>query len=172
VALRTDSFDLGGMHLSAGEGRSIDVHAAVEPLSLGGESYRVLPEPVAARIDVSRTTGGGYALRLRFHASLDGPCMRCLEPASQTFTIDAREVSQPGEGEELESPYVRAQVLDVHSWARDALALALPAKLLCTPDCQGLCAICGANLNHAGSEHRHDAEPDPRWAKLSELRFE
>ena|SRR5579862_6056980 len=160
------------MHLSAGEGRSVEVHVAIDPLSLGGESYSVVPELVPARLDVSRLTGGGYALRLRFEASLAGPCVRCLESASPSFAIDAREVSQPGEGEQLESPYVRGEVLDAHSWARDALALALPAKLLCRPDCQGLCAICGANLNDAGAEHRHDPEPDPRWAKLSELRFE
>ena len=31
------------------------------------------------------------------------------------------------------------------------------------------CAICGENLNEAGPEHGHEAEPDPRWAKLREL---
>ena len=47
-----------------------------------------------------------------------------------------------------------------------------PALLLCRPDCLGLCAICGANLNEAGPDHGHEPEPDPRWAKLSELRFD
>jgi uncharacterized protein len=98
--------------------------------------------------------------------------MRCLEPAEPTFEIDAREVSQPGGGDELSSPYVDRGELDLHAWARDALALALPPKLLCRADCAGLCAICGANLNLAGSDHGHEPEPDPRWAKLSELRFE
>jgi len=62
--------------------------------------------------------------------------------------------------------------LDVGAWARDALALALPAAVLCQPDCAGLCPDCGENLNTAGPEHHHDSGPDPRWAKLSELRFE
>ena len=30
------------------------------------------------------TTGNGYALRLRFSAALEGPCMRCLGPAAPT----------------------------------------------------------------------------------------
>jgi uncharacterized protein len=38
-------------------------------------------------------------------------------------------------------------------------------------DCRGLCPECGANLND-DPEHAHEAEPDPRWAKLSEIRFE
>jgi uncharacterized protein len=172
MSLRTDMFDLGGLNLSAGEGRRLDLNVAVEPFSLGGETYPVEPELVPARLDVSRTTGRGYALRLRFEASIAGPCMRCLEPASPSFAIDAREVSQPGEGEELESPYVEHQVVEVRAWARDALSLALPATLLCRPECAGLCAVCGANLNTAGPDHAHEREPDPRWAPLSELRFE
>jgi uncharacterized protein len=98
--------------------------------------------------------------------------MRCLGPANPEFSVDAREVSQPGESDELSSPYVDRGVLDLHAWARDALALALPTTVLCQPDCAGLCAVCGANLNEAGLDHTHEPEPDPRWAKLSELRFD
>jgi len=124
------------------------------------------------RLDISRTTGDGYVLRLRFQATLVGPCMRCLEPAAPTFEVDAREVSQPGETDDLSSPYVQDGVLDLRAWARDALALVLPTTLLCRPDCAGLCAECGANLNDAGPDHAHERSPDPRWAKLSEIHFD
>jgi len=172
MALRTDSFDLAGLHLTPGAGRRLDLDVAIEPFALGGQQYLVAAEPVRARLDVSRTSGNGYALRLRFEAALTGPRMRCLEPASPLFAVDAREVSQPGGGDELSSPYVERDELDVHAWARDALALALPTTLLCRPDCAGLCPVCGADLNAAGADHVHEREPDPRWAKLSELRFE
>ena len=73
---------------------------------------------------------------------------------------------------ELESPYVSADgELDLAAWAHDAFALALPSQLTCREDCAGLCAQCGANLNEE-PDHAHDAAPDPRWAKLSELRFD
>lgn len=172
MTLRTDSFDLSGLQLSAGEGRRLDLQVAIDPLTLGGERYPVATAVVPARLDISRTTGSGYALRLRFAATLSGPCMRCLEPAAPTFAVDATEVSQPGEGDELQSPYVEREVLDVQAWARDALALALPARLLCRPDCPGLCPVCGATLDQAGPEHVHEPAPDPRWAKLSEIRFD
>ena len=190
--IRTDTFDLGGLRLTSGEGRRLDLDVAIEPFSLGGESYPVEPETVPVRLDISRTTGAGYALRLRFEASLAGPCMRCLEPAAPTFAVDAREVSQPAEArashppgpargrgkheddsrDELTSPYVEDEVLDLRAWARDALALSVPANLLCRPDCAGLCPVCGADLNDAGPDHAHEQAPDPRWAALSELRFE
>ena len=98
--------------------------------------------------------------------------MRCLEPASPRLDVDAREVHQPGGGEELTSPYVdQSGELDLGAWARDALALALPGQITCRDDCRGLCPRCGANLND-DPEHAHEPEPDPRWSKLSEIRFE
>jgi uncharacterized protein len=117
-------------------------------------------------------THGGYALRLRFEATLGGPCMRCLQPARPTFAVDAREVDQPGGGEELASPYVEDDELDMKAWARDALVLALPVQVLCREDCAGLCPECGADLNEAGPEHAHERPPDPRWAKLSDLKLD
>ncbi len=172
MSLRTDAFDLGGLHLSAGEGRRLALTVAVEPFSLSGEPYPVEPALIPTQLDVSRTTGDGYVLRLRYEATVTGPCMRCLEDAEPTFSIDACEVSQPGGGEELNSPYVEQGVLDLHAWARDALALALPATLLCREDCAGLCGVCGENLNRVGAGHHHETGPDPRWAKLSEIHFE
>jgi uncharacterized protein len=172
MSLRTDTFDLGGLRLTAGEGRRLDLMVALDPFTLGDEPYPVNPDLVPARLDVSRTTGDGYALRLRFDASLDGPCMRCLEPASPAFSVDAREVSLPGEAEELRSPYVSGGALDLHAWAREALALALPTTVLCRSDCAGLCPVCGVDLNTADPGHAHDRGPDPRWAKLSELHLE
>ena len=107
MPLRTDTFDLGGLRLTSGEGRRLDLHVGIDPFELGGERYAVEPSVVPAQLDVSRTTGSGYALRLRFEARLSGPCMRCLSDADPAFEVVAREVSQPGEGEELESPYVQ-----------------------------------------------------------------
>ena len=170
---RTDVFDLARLRLTSGEGRRLDLHVHVEPFSFGGQEYVADPDVVPVRLDVSRTTGSGWALRLRFAVTVNGPCMRCLEPAEPRFEIDAREVEQPGsDDDELNSPYVDDEgALDVAAWARDALALTLPAQITCRADCAGLCARCGANLNE-DPEHAHEAEPDPRWSKLSEIRFD
>lgn len=167
-----DSFDLGRLRLTAGEGRRLDLEVPVGDLGFGGERYAVQPARVPVRLDVSRMNGGGYSLRLRLTAALAGPCMRCLEPAAPGIEVDAREVDQPGGGDELSSPYVADEELDLAGWARDAFALAVPAQVVCREECAGLCAICGADLNESGPEHHHEAEPDPRWAKLRELRFD
>jgi uncharacterized protein len=171
MALAADTFDLDGLRLSSGEGRRIELHVRLGSFELGSELYPVVPELVPVRLEISRTTGQGYALRLRFSAALEGPCMRCMEPAAPEFQVDAIEVSQPGAGEELDSPYLEHGTLQLAAWARDELALTLPAAVLCRADCAGLCPICGIDLNRAG-EHHHEPRPDPRWARLAELRFE
>jgi uncharacterized protein len=171
MAQRTDVFDLDRLRLRSGEGRRLDLAVGLEPFRLGNERYAVEPVPVPVRLDVSRTTNSGWALRLRFEATLQGPCVRCLEPASPRFEIDVREIEQPGGGDELSSPYVSDGDLDLHAWARDALLLALPVQITCRAECRGLCPQCGLNLNEH-PDHAHERAPDPRWAKLGEIRFE
>jgi uncharacterized protein len=172
MTARTDELDLAAMRLSAGAGRRLSLDVPIEPLILGSETYTPEPSQVTVELDVSRMTGMGYALRLCFAATLEGPCMRCLQPAAPPIEVEAWEVDRPGGGEELSSPYVHKEVLDLAAWARDVFALAAPVKVLCREDCAGLCPICAADLNVAGPEHRHERASDPRWAKLRELELE
>lgn len=173
MAPRADTFDLESLGLSPGGGARIAADVAVAPVRLGGQDYTVGSGAVEATIDVSRTTSG-YAFRLRFEAPLSGPCMRCLTDANPLIQVDTREVEQPGDAEDLHTPYLDNEGrLELRGWVRDALTLSLPARLLCREDCRGLCGVCGADLNAVDPEqHHHDTGGDPRWAKLSELKLE
>lgn len=168
---RTDVFDLARLSLRPGEGRRLLLEVALGGFRFGEDRYLAEPPVVPVTLDLSRMIGGGWSLRLRFAAALAGPCMRCLEPAAPLVEVDVREVEQPGGGAELDSPYVEGEELDLRRWAHDAFALALPEQILCRPDCAGLCPQCGANLNEQPG-HAHERAPDPRWARLSELRFD
>jgi uncharacterized protein len=169
VPQRADLIDLETLHLKPGEGRRLDTHVRIEPLQLAGQPYTVPGAGVDTQLDVSRTVSG-YALRLRFDAAVSGACMRCVGDAAPVFSVDSREVDQPGDVEELHSPYMDAGLLDLAAWARDALVLALPAQIVCREECLGLCAICGEDLNEADPEdHRHAEAGSSRWAKLRDL---
>jgi uncharacterized protein len=170
---RTMTIDLGRLSLSHGDGTRLDLPVGLDPLELGGQTYAPATESADARLDVSRPSNG-YAFRLRFALRVEGPCMRCLEPAAIEREVDAREVDQAGtEDEELRSPYVVDDDLAVGRWAHDAAVLALPAQILCRPDCAGLCPVCGESLNDADpADHEHESTGDPRWSKLKELKLE
>jgi uncharacterized protein len=172
MAVSANIIDLAALRLAPGEGTRLNVEVPIAPITLGTEVYEAEPPAVAATIDVSRMLGGGYALHMRFGAAITGACMRCLAPAAQALEVDAREVDRPRGGEELESPYVSDERLDVAAWARDAFVLSMPAQVLCSEDCKGLCPICAADLNAEPEGHRHESAPDRRWAKLSELELE
>lgn len=167
----SNTIDLAGLQLRPGEARGIDLSPSLDDLAYGGQTYRV-SVPDGARLDVSRMAVG-HAFHLRFTGSLAGPCMRCLADAVIEVDVETREVDQPGSGEELESPYVEGEELRAGAWSHDALALALPAQLLCRDDCAGLCPVCGESLNDAEpGAHDHPRDPDPRWDKLRELKLD
>jgi len=167
---RTEILDVDRLGLSSGEGRRFELDVPVGGFDFGGQRYELPDEVVEALLNVDHTTAG-YSLRLRFDAALSGPCMRCLEHAGHVVHVDAREVDQPGGGEDLRSPYLSEGMLDLAAWARDALVLALPVQILCREDCRGLCPLCGANLNDEPG-HEHEREPDERWAALRELKLD
>ncbi len=163
--------DLGRLAVDHGGGRRLELELEPSPIELGGQTYAADPPRVPALLEVSRTSRG-WALHLVFSATIEGPCVRCLEPASFAIEVDAREVDEHGaEDEELKSPYVDGFEVDVGRWADDAIILELPKQPLCREDCKGLCAVCGAPLNDADpAEHEHGGSRDPRWAKLDELK--
>jgi len=129
-----------------------------------------VPGTVPAELAITKASTGTL-FQLKFAARLHGPCYRCLGDAVLEVPIAAREyqATNPGESDELRTPYLVDDNLDLTGWARDAIALALPDKILCRPDCAGLCAVCGKNLND--EPHTHDDEPtESRWAALEALR--
>ncbi len=129
-----------------------------------------MPGTVPAELAITKASTG-TVFQLGFTARLHGPCYRCLGDAVLELPISAREyqATNPDGSDELRTPYVVDDNLDLTAWARDAVALALPDKILCRADCAGLCPTCGKNLND--EPHTHDEEPaESRWAALESLR--
>jgi uncharacterized protein len=164
------SFSLRSLRLRPGEEYRDAKEVELQPLVLGGQRYLPVPDKVDADLLVSRVSSG-TVFELRYSARLHGPCYRCLSDAVLDVSVSAREyqATNPGESDELRTPYLVDEQLDLSAWAHDALVLALPDQILCRVDCAGLCPVCGADLNVQPHEH-DDQELDSRWAALSELR--
>ena len=163
-------FNLRQLKLRSGEQFRDEQQIELEPLEFGGQRYLPVPERVAAELAITRASTGTI-FELHFRGRLHGPCQRCLTDAVVERSVSAREyhAASSSSPEELRTPYVEDDRLDLSAWARDALVLSLPEQLLCRPECAGLCPDCGKNLNVEPHEHEH-VEADPRWAVLEGLR--
>jgi uncharacterized protein len=166
------TFNLRNAKLRTGEQLRETIDVDLEPLLLGGQEYAPEPAVVPAELTITKATTGSV-FELAFRVALHGPCVRCLADAELGLPIQGREyhAAKPGD-EELRSPYVIGdETVDLSAWARDTIALALPDKILCRPDCAGLCPVCGKDLND--EPHEHEAtQADSRWAALEALRSE
>jgi len=163
-------FNVRTVKLQSGEQFRDTKNVALEPLGLGGQPYVPVPEEPEAVLTLSRLSSG-LMLELEFEVRVVGPCVRCLADAGVTVAVHGQEyqATNADEAEELQTPYLVDDRLDLSSWARDAVALSLPDKILCRADCAGLCPVCGRDLNREPHVHEEKAA-DPRWAALAKLR--
>lgn len=140
--------------------------------------YRVVA-PVQLSLDVLKLGADAFGVSGRVASRLELTCGRCLEPFEVPVeaAFDLRYVplaENAGEGErevgddELTTAFYRNGMLDLIDLTREQFVLALPMKPLCSDACQGLCPVCGTNLNTS----RCDCTPaweDPRLAPLKSL---
>jgi uncharacterized protein len=164
------TFNLRSAKLRSGEEYRDEIELELTSLVYGGQRYLPVPDTVPAELLISRATTG-TVFELRFVARLHGPCYRCLADAVVEIPVDAREyqATNPEGSDELVTPYLSDDTLALDAWARDAIALALPEQILCRADCEGLCPLCGKDLNVEPHEHEEE-QVDPRWAVLADLR--
>lgn len=105
---------------------------------------------------------------------LQAECGRCLDAVVDELVVDVCELfaypnsTTDDTTERDEVHRIVADALDLEQMVRDGIVLALPATLLCRPDCSGLCPECGQRLDDLPPEHVHD-QIDPRWAALAHL---
>jgi uncharacterized protein len=107
-------------------------------------------------------------------APLSGECARCLDPLTTETEVSFQELYRylPDPGEDAadgEERFLDGDHLDLEPAFRDAVVLALPLSPLCSDDCPGLCAECGAKLADVGPDHGHGGKVDPRWGPLAQL---
>ena len=145
------SVDLRSLSLENGSAATRTPEVSLDEMTFGGERYVVSIEDDAVHLEVSRSASGWF-LQLRTVARIEGPCWRCLGPAVLDSSARVNEFQAHGRAgasfdEDLDSPYVDGERLDLVTWTIDAVTDALPPAILCQDDCRGLCTSCGANLN-------------------------
>ena len=163
IALRLDLRDI------------IHIPDAQKPFQLqldlsGLEFYgrRPITRPVLAEGRVTNHAGA-LVLEGTARSVLDLVCDRCGKPFSRekTARLDCLLAQELEDEENDEIVLLEDGGLDLTQLVTEAFVLAMDTKNLCSDDCKGLCPKCGADLNQGPCSCK--AEPDPRWAALSQL---
>jgi uncharacterized protein len=153
-----------------------------EPGALGEnqDDFRMIA-PASLAFDIHKDKQQ-FHLVGRVETTLELSCGRCLEPF--TWPVDAffdlrYQPQAPNEGEakperevaedDLGTAFYENDEIDLRQLMLEQFYLALPMKPLCTPDCRGLCSVCGTNLNR-GTCQCDTRWEDPRLAALRALK--
>lgn len=115
-------------------------------------------------------------LRGEFEAN----CARCIEPVPERvdtqFDLLYRPLGTDRRGDEVsiseaetEIGYYEGEGMELADSVREQVLLALPVKVVCRPDCKGICPECGKNLNE-GECNCSTKVVDPRWDALKDLK--
>src|SRR5262245_57601170 len=142
------------------------------------DDFRIVA-PISLAFDIFKDKQQ-FRLVGQVKTALELACSRCLEPFSmavdQAFDLRYQPHAQntgEGEGEieedDLTTAFYENDAIDLGQLMREQFYLALPMKPLCTDACEGLCPVCGKNLNRESCQCRREWD-DPRMAALRKLR--
>lgn len=134
-----------------------------------GNSFPVT-EPVMAEGQV-RNTAGVLVMTGSIRTTIHGTCDRCASEfhREEQFPIDVVLVTELA-NEENEDEWVfplEGDCADLEDIVRTVFVLNMDSKLLCDPECKGICCRCGKNLNDGPCGCQK--EIDPRLAALKQL---
>lgn len=167
---RVQSLKISVAQILGRPGTQKEVPVAAPLEGVQGPLARVTPDSVRAELRLEAVVEG-VLVTGRPVATLELACARCLKPFLAEVNSEVCELFvAPGTEAPDEDAYrIEGVEIDLEPMLRDALGLELPLNPICSKDCKGLCAHCGADLN-AGPCDCRDDDTDPRWAPLEELK--
>ena len=148
-------------------GASRTVHIDETVADLRTELVEVPPDqPVVGDLTLESVVEGIY-----LHGDVRGTmrmrCARCLKEFDTPFDVVVAELVSRDPSEDDDYRLEADDTLDPEPIVRDAVVLEMPFSPLHSPDCRGLCPICGGDRN-LGACPGHN-EVDPRWSALEGL---
>lgn len=90
---------------------------------------------------------GAYAVSGTLCFVVEGACARCTRPAKEKMEVPFEERFEAEPDPEGDAFPLEGDFLVPDQALVQCALMALPYRLLCKPDCKGLCPVCGADRN-------------------------
>lgn len=137
------------------EGLTFELSRSVDLFDQGSSST-----PFTAALSIRPVGGGVFHLTGSVQATAEIECSRCLTRFPQAVAAEinfdlapAKIISEEAEHEleraELDTEFYQGEEIDPDAIIKEQILLALPMVPLHSPDCKGLCPVCGTDRNLA-----------------------
>ncbi len=164
--------DLSDVFTSEGKERRESLSFAPESFLYMGNRYKIHDKSPAHMV-FSNIGKGKAMIKGGMELVMDIPCDRCLKIVEVPFDIRfEQEVFAPdlaGEiGDGDRQWFMQGSVFDAEAFLDNEILINMPVKVLCRPDCKGICKKCGHDLNE-GECGCDMFVPDPRMAAIKDI---
>jgi uncharacterized protein len=159
-----DAIDVRDLLGQPGSAREVHVRGTLDDL---GTELAGVPADRPLEADLLlESVVEGILVTGRVRGTMQLRCARCLKDFESPIEVDVSEmfVSEPDPDGDA---YALGEegALEPEQMIRDTVGVELPFSPLHSPDCLGLCPVCGGdrNLGECPGDH---PQSDPRWAAL------
>ncbi len=140
----------------------LELECGAAEIGLEAEGIR-FTGPVTAKLKLFKQDDGVF-IRAELSVSIESECAKCLVPVHRILegTLESQYQPLPEKERDILDDagigYYSGEHIELSEDIVESLLLELPARIVCSEDCKGLCPKCGQNLNEAECDCRLQPE--------------
>lgn len=151
---------------------TMQIEPELEQVTIGGMTFPVINK-MPLQLTFTNVDKGKAQVTGSGEITFSMCCSRCLKDVEKTLEFQfERTVFSP---DRMASPdadddqgYMNGYQMDVEELLYNEIVINWPMKVLCKPDCRGICRQCGQDLN-TGTCDCDTFVPDPRMAVIRDI---
>ena len=148
---------------------NLQLTCGFEELGLKAEEVR-FTGVVTVELDIFKHEDNVF-VKAKSSVAIESECARCLSPVHQILEAFSDNQYQPlpkivqYQLDDIGIRYYVEEYVDLSEDIRESLLLEVPARILCSENCEGICSHCGQNLN----EGKCDCHLEPESTQASKF---
>jgi len=153
----------------------VELTCAVEEIGLESEEVDFVG-PVTVKLNLFKHDDNTY-VKARLSVTMESECAKCLSSVREILEVSSENQYRPLPKmpryllDDIGIRYYEEEYIDLSEDIRENLLLEVPARILCSEDCKGLCPHCGQDLNKEKCDCCLEPEElqDSRFADLVKM---
>lgn len=151
---------------------NLELTCEVDEIDLEAEAVDFVG-PVTAKLNLFKQDDTTY-VKAELSVVMEAECAKCLSSVREILEVSSENQYRPLPNtsqhllDDIGIRYYEEEYIDLSEDIKENLLLEVPARILCSEDCKGLCPHCGQNLNKEKCDCRVEPE-EPRDSRFADL---